>query len=60
MIDDFSKYFTIEIYGEKGWEVVWSCFDWDDAISHVNIYSLEYQVRITSPIKEKESKKEIK
>lgn len=48
---DFSDRFTVEIYGEKGWEIVNQVLSWDDAIMLAKAYCNEFQVRITSPFK---------
>ena len=50
---DFSVRFTVEIYGDKGWEVVNMALSWDDAIVLAKAYCNEFQVRITSPFREK-------
>ena len=50
-MEDFSKVFTVEIYGSKGWEVVFSGSSWDEAIEISRNWCEEFQVRITSPMK---------
>jgi hypothetical protein len=54
MLEDFSDYFTVEIYGDKGWEVVWSFSSERDALNRwlKELRNGEY-VRIISPGKEK-------
>lgn len=48
---DFADFFTVEIYGEKGWEVVNCSTSWKDASDKAEKYICEYQTRITSPRK---------
>jgi hypothetical protein len=46
---DFSDRFAVEIYGNKGWEIVDMVLSWDSAIAIAQAYCDEFQVRITSP-----------
>lgn len=48
----YDRYYTIEAYGPKGWEVIWSSFDSADAISRFEKGVKESdgtQYRLTAP-----------
>lgn len=50
-MEDFSKYYTVEINGPKGWEVYTKCISKEDAqydYDHLRAAG-EYQVRLTTP-----------
>lgn len=47
---DYSKRFTVEFYGAKGWEISSCWTSWKDASNQAEKVALEgYQVRVTSP-----------
>jgi uncharacterized protein (DUF427 family) len=49
----FDKYFTIEVYGSKGWEVIWYYNSLNEAINKFReemlLKSSETVARLTSP-----------
>lgn len=57
-MEDFSLYFTVEIYGDIGWEVVSKIpgdilpgMAWKEACKYAENFAGEgYQVRVTSPV----------
>lgn len=49
-MEDFSKVFTLEFFGSKGWEVGATKTSWDSIIEESQKWCGDYQIRITSPV----------